>query len=328
MLCRQARAAQIFYPRTVSPRDCSQGHFNSPHRAGTTVVSSERSSDVDSSRTRTVHTSVGMVDLHHYQFSLDQFQRGIGRSGRSSDDWVGRRCAQQYGFQSLDQGTTTTLEFGRQTIPAREQTNEILTGSARGPGKITTKPHHSQFGFLRRRGFGGVIRRASPNVEELPALFQRVAAQQFQVALEERHRAEGEGDELAEEHAWKLFALVPRMLMHRVHGTGECGPRRFRHERRTLRQGQVARIVGVSQDVHSHWSTEEAVCKERGGGTKRHGSPGARAEGPGPPETGRNWSVRLWLPKNEESSEKDVHKWRPVRHHERCWISPYKRHWS
>ena len=79
MLHRQARAAQIFI-QELSRRVGSVpgGQFNSPHRARTTVVSSERSSDVGSSRTGSVHTSVGMVDLHDCQFSCDQFQRRIG----------------------------------------------------------------------------------------------------------------------------------------------------------------------------------------------------------------------------------------------------------
>ena len=100
----------------------------------------------------------------------------------------------------------------------------------------------------------------SPNVEELPALFLRVVAQQFQGPVGGA-RAEGEGDELQEERAGKLFALAPRMLMHRVHGTGSVGRDELaaRRTRRTLRQGQVARIVGVSQEFHSHWNTQEAV---------------------------------------------------------------------
>ena len=53
-------------------------------------------------------------------------------------------------------------------------------------------------------------------LKSCPYFFRGRLRNSFRVALEERHRAEGEGDELAEERAWKLFALVPRMLMHRV----------------------------------------------------------------------------------------------------------------
>ena len=41
--------------------------------------------------------------------------------------------------------------------------------------------------------------------------------------MEERYWAVHEGDELAEERAWKLFALVPMMLLHKVQGTGRVG---------------------------------------------------------------------------------------------------------
>ena len=56
---------------------------------GTTVVSSGTFlQSMCSSRTGSFHTSVGMVDPYHCQFSRDQIQWRICRSGRSSDDWV------------------------------------------------------------------------------------------------------------------------------------------------------------------------------------------------------------------------------------------------
>ena len=62
-----------------------------------------------------------------------------------------------------------------------------------------------------------------PMLKSCPHFFRGRLRNSFRVALEERHRAEGEGDELAEERVWKLFALVPRMLMHRVKGTASVG---------------------------------------------------------------------------------------------------------
>ena len=299
MLHRQARAAQILIQELSRRVGSVPGGSSIPHRAGTTVVSSERSSNVGSSRTGSVHTSIGLVDPHHCQFSRNQFQRRIGRSGRSSDDRVdvvahsnavfvyhnGTRSLSVVETAGISRPSTWephisesprvrggSLSFRctrghvgsfrhhdarvRETDDSCERTTERDSdGFCTRPGNITTRPHHSQFGFLRRRGFGGVVRRTSPR---------------FRVALEERHRAEGEGDELAEEPAWKVFALVPRMLMHRVHGTGSVG----RYE--LAARGELF----VSQEFHSHWNTQEAVCQQRGG-TKRHGSPGARAEGPG-----------------------------------------------
>ena len=89
---------------------------------------------------------------------------------------------------------------------------------------------------------------SSPNAEELPVLFQRTVAEQFQGWREER--------------AWKVFAHVPRMLMHRVQGTGSVG----RDE--LASRGELF--------VRGRWL--ELLASAR---TKILGSPGARTEGPG-----------------------------------------------
>ena len=43
------------------------------------------------------------------------------------------------------------------------------------------------------------------------------------VALRERHRAKLANDELGQIRAWKLFCLVPEMLLHRPRNTGSVG---------------------------------------------------------------------------------------------------------
>ena len=78
MLHRQARAAQIFIQELSRRVGSVPGGSSIPRIVREPVVSSERSSDVGSSRTGSVHTNVGMVDLHDCQFSCDQFQRRIG----------------------------------------------------------------------------------------------------------------------------------------------------------------------------------------------------------------------------------------------------------
>ena len=42
-------------------------------------------------------------------------------------------------------------------------------------------------------------------------------------ALRERHRAKLANNELGQIRAWKLFCLVPEMLLHRPHNTGSVG---------------------------------------------------------------------------------------------------------
>ena len=41
--------------------------------------------------------------------------------------------------------------------------------------------------------------------------------------LRERYRGKQEGDEIAERRGWKLFALVPTLLLHKPRGTGSVG---------------------------------------------------------------------------------------------------------
>ena len=47
--------------------------------------------------------------------------------------------------------------------------------------------------------------------------------QSFDLALRERHRAHLAGDRVAENRAWKLFGLIPRLLLHRPRGSGSVG---------------------------------------------------------------------------------------------------------
>ena len=237
MLHRQVRAAQILV-QELSPR---VGSF--PGR----IVREQRCSLLNVPLMWAVagqEPSTPVLDwlIHHCQFSRDQFQWWIGRSGRSSDDWVDVTATRSWGitteqdlsawlrrqgFPSPRPGNhmsaraqefvlaeacrldarvamlevvfvTTTLEFGRDDSSERT-TERDSDGFCTRRGEIMTRPDNSQFGFLRQRGFG-VICRASPNVEKLPPLFLTAVAQQFQGC----HRAEGEGDELAEDRAWKL----------------------------------------------------------------------------------------------------------------------------
>ena len=51
----------------------------------------------------------------------------------------------------------------------------------------------------------------------------------FQVALRERFRAKLMGDEEGHVRGWKLFALVPTMLLHRPRGTGSVGRSELGH---------------------------------------------------------------------------------------------------
>ena len=125
---------------------------------------------------------------------------------------------------------TTTLEFGRQTIPAREQPNEILTFPGRGQGRSQRDPTIPNLDFFDDVDLEELFAERVPMLKSCPYFFRGRLWNSFRVALEERHRAEGEGDELAEERAWKLFALVPQNVDAQSPWDWECGPRRTRGE--------------------------------------------------------------------------------------------------
>ena len=63
----------------------------------------------------------------------------------------------------------------------------------------------------------------SVDLKDARTSFVVVSDSVFAIALRERYRARQEQDPAAEERAWKLFGLVPAMLLHRPRGTGSVG---------------------------------------------------------------------------------------------------------
>ena len=59
-----------------------------------------------------------------------------------------------------------------------------------------------------------------PTLKKFPHFMRGRSRHCFAVALRERYRAKGAQDSRAEERAWKLFGLVPVILLHRPRGTG------------------------------------------------------------------------------------------------------------
>ena len=85
----------------------------------------------------------------------------------------------------------------------------------------------------------------------------------FFVALRECHRAQLATDSVVESRAWKLFGLVPIMLLHRPGHTGSVGRDELFHRAdEAVRQRQVGRFVercprtmqSVNPGGHPTWS--------------------------------------------------------------------------
>ena len=62
-----------------------------------------------------------------------------------------------------------------------------------------------------------------PMLKTCPHFLRGRLRQCFAVALRERYRARQSGDIQAEERAWKVFGLIPMMLMHRPQELGGSG---------------------------------------------------------------------------------------------------------
>ena len=78
-------------------------------------------------------------------------------------------------------------------------------------------------GTVRPGQFGRVVLQANSHVENVSSLPSRKVAAVFHLALRERYRARQSRDIQAEERAWKVFGLVPMMLMRRPRGTESVG---------------------------------------------------------------------------------------------------------
>ena len=70
----------------------------------------------------------------------------------------------------------------------------------------------------------------------------------FFVALRERHRAQLATDFVAESWAWKLFGLVPIMLLHRPGHTGSVGRDELFHRADEFVKGRWADLLNDAQD--------------------------------------------------------------------------------
>ena len=68
------------------------------------------------------------------------------------------------------------------------------------------------------------------------------------VALRGRHRAQLARDLVAESRAWKLFGLVPIMLLHRPRHTGSVGRDELCHRADEFVRGRWADLLNDAQD--------------------------------------------------------------------------------
>ena len=76
-----------------------------------------------------------------------------------------------------------------------------------------------------------------------PFFFRGRLCQCFSVELRERHRARQAEDTFAEERAWKLFGLVPMMMLHRPRGAGLLAEMSWRNGQTIFARGKWTEML-------------------------------------------------------------------------------------
>ena len=93
-----------------------------------------------------------------------------------------------------------------------------------------------------------------PMLKSCPHFLRGRVRESFNFALRERFKARLEGNVEAETRAWKLFGLIPIMLLHKPYGTGSVGRSELGH-----RVGDFARGSHSAGDV----STLDELTRRR-----------------------------------------------------------------
>ena len=89
----------------------------------------------------------------------------------------------------------------------------------------------------------------TPMLKSCPGFLRGRFRHCFCVASRERYRAKLAGDAVAEERAWKLFGLIPVMLLHRPQGCGSVGKQELAERANKFGRGQWRELLASSQEV-------------------------------------------------------------------------------
>ena len=107
-----------------------------------------------------------------------------------------------------------------------------------------------------------IFRTRVPMLKSCPHFLRGRLRESFQVALRERHRAKMVQDEQAEIRAWKLFGLVPLMLIHRPSGTGAVGRSELCHRADEFARGHWSKLVTDALQICPHHARPRAERSE------------------------------------------------------------------
>ena len=113
-----------------------------------------------------------------------------------------------------------TLHRGRQMgVVSRGEVHQ--SSPRQGPAiHDPQNPYVESWSSLDQIDLGEIFSQRMPMLKSCPHFLRGRLRFSFSFALRERCRAREAGDELAEIRAWKLFGLIPVMLLFRPRGSG------------------------------------------------------------------------------------------------------------
>ena len=133
-----------------------------------------------------------------------------------------------------------TLHVGRQlAVPEVANVNVPMPP----PPDRSTEITGATWEFLDQVDCGEVFQQRIPVLKQCPRFLRGRLRFCFFVALRERHRAQLARDPVAERRAWKLFGLVPIMLLHRPRHTGSVGRDELCHRADEFVRGRWAELL-------------------------------------------------------------------------------------
>ena len=150
-----------------------------------------------------------------------------------------------------------TLHLGRTSgVPPPTRLNHTGSRGAVSRAISTTLPL-SSWESLDEVNLEEWFLRRVPIMKKCPHFLRGRLRQCFAVALRERQRARLVQDSQAEERAWKLFGLVPVMLLHRPRGTGSVGKDELMSRADNFVRGRWSELLNSARETYEFRSVNK-----------------------------------------------------------------------
>ena len=98
-------------------------------------------------------------------------------------------------------------------------------------------------------------------LKSCPSFLRGKLRECFSFAL--RQRGKTAGDDQAELRGWKLFAVIPVVLLHKTHGIGSVGRDEFAHRVEDFTSGRWTQLMAqAKQHSHQEWRVQAHTTEE------------------------------------------------------------------